>query len=133
MPSPGAPQAGCRVLIVEDEWLLANDLEKALKSFGAEAIALVGDLDDARAQLAGGRFDVGIIDINLRGQNAFGIADELHRQEIPFVFATGYSAEVIPTRFANVTRWEKPFDPHTLVRSVLEIWHRGSEAKPKRP
>jgi CheY-like chemotaxis protein len=120
--------ARCRVLIVEDEWFLANDLEAALRSLGAEVTAIVGDIGDARVQLADGRFDVAIIDINLRGCNAFGLADELQRQGIPFVFATGYSAELIPARFANVSRWEKPFDPHVLARYVLQLWHGGSQA-----
>ena len=133
MPRSGAAPAECRVLIVEDEWFLASDLQTALNSFGADVIALVGDLDDARAQLAGGGFDVGVIDINLRGHHAFGIADELQRQGIPFVFATGYSAEVIPIRFANVARWEKPFDPHRLAESVMQLCDRRFEAKPKCP
>jgi CheY-like chemotaxis protein len=123
MPRPGAPPAVCRVLIVEDEWLLANDLETALRSLGAEVITLVGDIDDARAQLAASGFDVGVIDISLRGHNAFDVADDLQRQGIPFVFATGYSAEVLPARFADVARWEKPFDPHELARFVLQLWH----------
>jgi hypothetical protein len=60
MLRPEAPPAGCRVLIVEDEWFLANDLETILKSFGADVTTLAGDFDDARAQLAGGGFDVAI-------------------------------------------------------------------------
>jgi hypothetical protein len=44
--SAGAPSAACRVLIVEDEWFLANDLQTALKSVGADVVALVGDIDD---------------------------------------------------------------------------------------
>jgi DNA-binding NtrC family response regulator len=131
MLRPEAPPAGCRVLIVEDEWLLANDLEAALKSLGADVTALVGDIDDARGQLAEGRFDVGVIDVNLRGHNAFELADELQRQGIPFVFATGYSAEVIPSRFANVDRWEKPFDQHSLAKYVLQLCNNGSPAKRK--
>jgi DNA-binding NtrC family response regulator len=129
MPRSGAAPAECRVLIVEDEWFLASDLQTALNSFGADVIGLVGDLDDARAQIAGGGFDVGVIDINLRGHHAFCIADELQRQGIPFVFATGYSAEVIPIRFANVARWEKPFDPHSLAQSVMQLCHDRVEAK----
>jgi DNA-binding NtrC family response regulator len=128
MLRPRAPSAGCRVLIVEDEWFLASDLETALKSLGADAIALVGDVDDARSQIASGEFDVGVIDINLRGHSSFGVADELRRQGIPFVFATGYSAEVIPARFANVTRFEKPFDPQGLAQYVVQLWHGGSQA-----
>jgi len=113
--------AGCRVLIVEDEWLLAIDLQAALKSLGADVIAHVGDFNDAYVQLLRGGFDVGIIDINLRGHKAFGLADELQRQRIPFVFSTGYSAEIIPARFAGVTRWEKPYDPRKLARYVSQL------------
>jgi DNA-binding NtrC family response regulator len=126
------PRAECRVLVVEDEWFLADDLQTALGSFGADVIALVGDLHDARDLLARGGFDVGIIDINLRGHDAFCLADDLQRKGIPFVFATGYSAETIPMRFANIARWEKPFDPYRLARSVMELCHGPSEPKPKR-
>ena len=126
-----APLAGCRILIAEDEWFLANDLQTVLKSLGADVVALVGDLDDAQAQVARGAFDVGILDINLRGQHAFGLADELQRQGRPFVFFTGYGAEIIPARFADVARIEKPFDLHTLSRYVLQLWQRETEAKPE--
>jgi CheY-like chemotaxis protein len=133
MLRPEAPPAVCRVLIVEDEWLLASDLQTILKSLGADVVALVSDIDDARAQLAAGGFDVGVIDINLRGHIAFEVADELQRQGIPFVFATGYGAEEIPARFANVSRWEKPFDQHSLAQYVVQLWHGGSQAKRPSP
>jgi DNA-binding NtrC family response regulator len=118
-------------LIAEDEWFLANDLQTVLKLGGADVVALVGDLDDAQAQVARGDFDVGIIDINLRGRHAFGLADELQRQGRPFIFFTGYGAEMIPARFADVARIEKPFDLHMLSKHVLQLWQRGPEARPK--
>jgi len=124
---------GCRVLIVEDEWFLASDLQTALRSAGADVIALVGDVADAHAQVALGGFDVGVIDINLRGHDAFGIADELQRQGKPFLFFTGYSADLIPKRFAKVSRVEKPFDSRELAECVLQLWHRRSEADAKSP
>jgi CheY-like chemotaxis protein len=133
MLKPEAPPAVCRVLIVEDEWLLASDLQTILKSLGADVVALVSDIDDARAQLAAGGFDVGVIDIDLQGHNAFDVADELQRQGIPFVFSTVYSAEEIPARFANVTRFEKPFDPQGLAQYVVQLWHGGSQAKRPSP
>ena len=119
MPLPRPTKARVRVLVVEDEYFQASDLQHALTSLGADVMALVGDLDGARAQLARGGFDVGILDIDLRGDKAFGLADEFQRQGIPFVFATGYGPECIPARFADVTRWEKPFDPYALARQVL--------------
>ena len=116
------PSAGCRVLIVEDEWFLASDLNEALRSRGADVVALAGDPDDARDLLAHGGFDIGIVDIKLRGRKTFDIADQLRRRGIPFVFATGYGADLIPIRFADVIRWEKPYDPVELARDVVRLW-----------
>jgi hypothetical protein len=61
--------AKCRVLIIEDEYFLANDIEAALKSLGAGVIALAGDLDAAIDLVARGGFDIAILDINLRGHS----------------------------------------------------------------
>lgn len=119
------PLAGCRVLIVEDEWFLADDLRAALKSLGANVIALIGDLDEALDLLARGGFDVAVIDINLRGDLGFTIADQLQQQGIPFVFSTGYSANQIPAQFADVIRWEKPFNPQVVLKDVVQLWHGG--------
>jgi len=116
------PLTGCRVLIVEDEYFLADDLRVALKSLGANVIALVGDLDEALDLLAHGGFDVAVIDINLRGDLAFTIADQLQRRGIPFVFSTGYGADTIPARFADVIRWEKPFEPRTVAGDLVRLW-----------
>ena len=127
MPDQQPSLAGCRVLIVEDEWFLAADLQAALKSLGANVIALVGDLDEAHELLAHGGFDIVVVDINLRGRLAFSIADRLQQRGIPFVFATGYSADVIPVQFADVILWEKPFEARTVVGDIARLWHRGSE------
>jgi CheY-like chemotaxis protein len=116
--------AKCRVLIIEDEYFLANDLEAALKSLGAGVIALAGDLNAAIELVARGGFDIAVLDINLRGNQAFGVADQLRLKGIPFVFSTGYGAEVIPARFADVTRWEKPFDPLMVARDVVKLCYR---------
>jgi CheY-like chemotaxis protein len=89
MPNEQHPLSGCRVLIVEDEYFLAADLQAALKSLGANVIALVGDLDEALVLLANGA----VVDINLRGLLAFSIAERLQQRGIPFVFVTGYSAD----------------------------------------
>ena len=93
-----------RVLIVEDEWFLADDLRAALKHLGANVIALIGDLDEALNLLAHDGFDIVVVDINLRGRLAFTIADQLQQRGIPFVFMTGYSANQIPAQFADVIR-----------------------------
>jgi DNA-binding response OmpR family regulator len=109
---------GCCLLIVEDEYFLANDLEEALKSHGASVVGPFGDFDAAYRQAARGHFDVAVIDLNLHDRAAYPIADELGRQRIPFVFYTGYDSNVIPERFAGVKLWRKPLDPLELVEDI---------------
>jgi len=112
---------GCRVLVLEDEFLLASDLELALKRGGADVIGPFGDLSKATEEAARSTFDVAILDINLRDGATYPIADELMRRGIPFVFGTGYSAEVIPHRFQGVPRWEKPYNMQQLVEDVARL------------
>ncbi|MBR0800935.1 response regulator [Bradyrhizobium jicamae] len=125
MPNPQVPLIRWRVLVVEDEYFLANDLRIALTSLGAEVMPLAGDLHDAREQIARSGFDIGILDIDLRGDNSFALADELKRREIPFIFSTGYGSELIPARFAGVPRWEKPFDANALACHALQLCRYG--------
>ena len=110
--------AGCRVLVLEDEYFLASDLKDALIALGADVIGPIPDLDAACEQVAAGGFDVAIIDINLHDHETYRVADELQRAGIPFLFATGYSEKVIPDRFRDAVRWEKPYDLGKLVRDV---------------
>ncbi|MCA1419472.1 response regulator [Bradyrhizobium sp. BRP23] len=111
----------CRVLIVEDEYLLGDDLAKALRgSLGVQVIGPVTELADAMA-LQHDSFDVAVIDINVRGSSAYPLADELMRVGKPFIFTTGYAAETIPDRFQHVGRWEKPYDLEKVTANVAEL------------
>ena len=112
---------GCRVLIVEDEYFVAQDLEQELKSIGATIVGPIADLSGAKDQISRNGFDVAIIDINLDGELAFPLADELMRQRIPFVFATGYGADIIPARFRGVMRWEKPFEMSKAITDMARL------------
>jgi len=115
---------GCRVLIVEDEYLLACDLEDALKSHGSSIVGPFADFDAAYRQAERDHFDVAIIDVNLRDRAAYPIADELIRQSIPFVFYTGYGGDIIPERFAGVKQWQKPFRPPDHVDEIARLCRR---------
>jgi CheY-like chemotaxis protein len=118
--------ARCRALVIEDEYFLAKDLEDTLRSLGVEVIALVGDLDEALDHVARGGFEFAVVDINLRGREAYGVADELKRKHLPFVFSTGYGAHVIPVRFADVMVWEKPFHEFEVARDVPRLCQRAA-------
>jgi len=119
----------CRVLIVEDEYFLATDLEESLRSEGAEIVGPVCELSQALAQVNEDGFDAAVIDINLRGQSAYPIADKLIEQHIPFVFATGYSQEALPSRFWEVKRFEKPYDAPAIAKHVVRLY-RQWQARP---
>jgi DNA-binding NtrC family response regulator len=110
----------CRVLIIEDEYFLADDLANKLASLGIQVIGPVPELDDAMTVKHDG-FDVAVIDINLRGNSAFPVADKLMHLGKPFIFATGYGATAIPDRFRHVQRWEKPYEPGLVAADVLEL------------
>src|SRR5262249_25056703 len=79
---------------------------------GAEVLGPVGRVKDALELLEGcERLDGAILDINLSGEEVYDVADALEARAIPFVFATGYDADIIPERYARVTRCEKPIEP----------------------
>ncbi|WP_407158152.1 response regulator [Bradyrhizobium sp. STM 3557] len=110
----------CRVLVIEDEYFLGDDLANALRSHGVQVIGPVSKFADAMAIQHDG-FDVAVIDINLRGCSAYPIADKLLSLGKPFVFATGYDANTIPDRFRAVQRWEKPYELDKLTADVAEL------------
>lgn len=122
---------GYRVLIVEDEYFLANDLERALKDRGATIVGPCSDFDNVCLNAARDHFDIAVIDIKIHGKSSYPIADELIRQRIPFVFCTGYSAGVIPKRFAAVKVWHKPFDTAALVEHLGMLCRRVSGRRAK--
>ncbi len=108
-----------RVLVVEDEYFLADDLVGMLRDTGLDVVGPVGTLDDALRLVDEEQIDCAILDVNLRGQMAFPVADRLGEAGIPFVFATGYSRAAIPDRFRDVPHMEKPFQPARLLDALL--------------
>jgi CheY-like chemotaxis protein len=82
--------AGKRVLILEDEMIVALDLQEMLTSLGAEVAATAMRLDTALQLAATIEIDAAVLDINVRGERSYAVARLLRRRGIPFVFATGY-------------------------------------------
>jgi DNA-binding response OmpR family regulator len=106
--------AGKRVLIVEDERIIALNLATEVASRGAKAIWPAG-VDAALNAAKSTGLDGAIIDVNLRDRAAFPIADALADRHIPFVFTTAYeNEEGIPARHANARRFEKPTAPGVI-------------------
>ena len=115
------PLVGTRVLVVEDECYLADDLSRALASAGAE---IVGTLDEADRKVAEGGFDCAVVDMNLRGDFAYAVVEQLGEAGVPFVVATGYNQTSLPETLAHAPRVEKPFAPREVVELLARLQER---------
>ena len=116
------PLTGTRVLVVEDEYYLADDLSRALCGAGAEVVGPVGSLEDAESKVSEGGFDCAVVDMNLRGDFAYAVAERLGTVGVPFVVATGYNQSSLPEALANAPRVEKPFATHEVVDLLVRIF-----------
>lgn len=114
---------GFRVLIVEDEYLLANELCLELADADMEALGPARDVASARAILrTEPPVDAALLDINLRGHTVYELADELAEARIPFVFVTGYDRSSVPARFSNIQHLTKPLKSKQLA-AALDFLH----------
>jgi CheY-like chemotaxis protein len=112
--------AGKRLLVVEDEYLVAMDLCYVIEKAGGEVVGPVGSVADALDLVAreADRLDGAVLDINLHDQRAYPVADALKARGVPFVFTTGYDTDVIPKAYVGVPRCDKPVDKLRLLRLI---------------
>jgi CheY-like chemotaxis protein len=100
----------CHVLVVEDEPLLAHDIEKRLAKVGATVVGPAGNLKDAIALADIGPLDMALLDIALDGETVFPVAALLKMKHIPFVFVSGQDKPNVPAAFRHVPIFPKPAD-----------------------
>jgi DNA-binding response OmpR family regulator len=115
---PDARLQGARVLVAEDEYLLADDLSRALGSAGAEVAGPVSTVQQAMRLIAEGRLDAAVLDVTLRDGKVFPVADLLAERGVPFAFATGYDQSALPDRFGDRPRIQKPFSTRTVLSEL---------------
>lgn len=123
MQSPNArPLSGRRVLVVEDEYFLADDIVRALQDLGARIVGPFGGLREATDVVDGDvAIDAAVVDINLRNEMVFSLARVLRARNIPFVFTTGYDRSSIETEFQDVHLWEKPLNVNAMARELTDL------------
>ena len=97
------------ILVVEDEPLIAMMLEDFLESLGHSVSATCESVSDALIEAEKGGFDIAILDVNLKGESVWPVAERLRDKQIPFVLATGGHVDPPPAQFANVPVIEKPY------------------------
>jgi DNA-binding NtrC family response regulator len=114
-------QSSWRVLLAEDEFLIAEDLASALSAAGATVIGPAYSVAGALRLIEScGALDGAVLDVNLKGEAAFPIADALLGRGVPFVITTGYDRQFLKGQYEDVARFEKPVDPAKLVAVLLQ-------------
>jgi|SRR5690348_8165437 CheY-like chemotaxis protein len=108
-----------RVLIVEDEIIVALFMEDVLTEFGYEVAGVVSHLEEAIAHEPD--YGMAVLDVHLNGHSVFDFADTLAVRGVPFAFATGYGERGIPDRHRGRPVLQKPFQPEDLRRVLEQI------------
>lgn len=114
------PNQALRVLVVEDEALLAMMVEDVLDAAGWSVAAAAASVPDALRAVERGGFDIALLDINLAGHPVFPVADALLARGLPLVFASGYGAEGLREDLRHLPVIAKPFSPDQLVASLRQ-------------
>jgi len=114
-----AARPGLCVLILEDQLVIAVGLEQILNDAQIKDVITASSEDEAIRLLAKRKPDVAILDVNLGTGTSISVADELLRQQVPFLFATGYGEGVsIPEHLGHVPVTRKPYDANTILASL---------------
>lgn len=117
---------GAQILIVEDEFLIANDLARAVREAGGHLVGPVSTIDQAEKLVREQRVDAAIIDVNLRGRMAFELISSLASTNLPCVIVSGYAGEALPEALSNIPRLEKPVSPASVVQALANELVRAS-------
>ena len=115
---PASPPQTVRVLIVEDESMLALCLEEVLIDAGFAIAGVAGKLEKALALIEGGACDAAVVDANLAGASASPVADALASRGLPFIVTTGYPQEELQSHFVGAPFLKKPYQPELLIQTL---------------
>jgi len=115
-----------RILLVEDELLIALSIQQDLRDAGGFNVVVATDLASALA-LAAEPFDAALLDININGCTVFAVADALIAAGIPVIFSTAYSTTDMPCRFAGVPLIRKPVSPDAFIAWIGKAVARNGE------
>jgi CheY-like chemotaxis protein len=118
--------SGVKVLVVEDEAIIAMMIEGMLEALGCEIVSSVAHVAQACEIAAKANINLAVLDVNVAGVPVFPVAEVLRRREIPFLFSTGYGASGLPSEFLGHQVLGKPFSEKELQQK-LALTLRGLE------
>jgi CheY-like chemotaxis protein len=116
--------SGKRVLLIEDEPLIAMEMESELNSLGLEVIGPAAHVDSAKQLIAESAFEAALVDVNLNGTSVEEVAAALAQKGIPFAFATGYGRDTLPEAFRDAPLLAKPVETDALIDVLSDLLSR---------
>lgn len=123
------PLKGCKILVLEDEYLIASLCSDELKARGAEIVGPVDDVSEGLSLARREPLDAAILEVLVRGGPAYPLAELLLKREVPIVFTTGLTAELLPPHWRGTKTFEKPFEIDDLVNHMVSLYQgAGSRA-----
>jgi PAS domain S-box-containing protein len=124
-PDSGAHARGKQIIVIEDEPLVAMEVEAILTDAGCEVAGSAGNLVEAKRLCADVACDAALLDANLKGQPVDELARMLTARNIPFAFLTGYGREALPRGFQDAVVLKKPFRADDLLAALELLTHRA--------
>jgi PAS domain S-box-containing protein len=132
MAKPGTGEAraqgfdGKRILVVEDEVMVALNVVNSLAQIGVQPVGPAHSVEQALAAIAGEALDAALLDANLAGAQVDAVAAALTRKDVPFVFVTGYTRDSLPAAFRNAPILAKPFTEADLIAALRGLFGDGA-------
>jgi CheY-like chemotaxis protein len=114
-----------KVLVVEDEMMIAMLIEDMLDEFGCKLVGPATNVPDALELISNESIEVAVLDLNLDGKDTYAIADALRQKNVPFIFATGYGLTGLRPEYGNRPVLQKPFQSRDL-ETALSVALDGS-------
>lgn len=110
-----------RVLVVEDQMIIAMQIEDALRDAGCEVVGPVNSLHAALTLAREETLNAAVLDVNLDGIKTFSVAEALQRRGIPFLLSTGYGESTLPEQWRDCPRLNKPFGREQVQQLIKSI------------
>ena len=112
---------GRRVLVVEDQYLIAEEMRRTVERLGGQVLGPVSTVDGALSLAARGRLDLALLDVDLHGSEIYPAADELISIGAPIIFTTGYEREAMPPGYRDLPRLDKPVTAGALAAAWTDL------------
>jgi DNA-binding response OmpR family regulator len=114
---------GLRILLVEDDLLIAMEMEEVLRDLGCEVVGPFGRLSDALTATDDEALDGAIIDLNLRGEMSFPLIDTLRRKSVPCLLCSGYAdLPEMPSKLGGIPKLAKPCNHEALIAAMRTVF-----------